>query len=75
MKKHYYAEQGILDYGTAVRVFESKKERDYFVNNTSYTNVISAEDVKERYGKNYREMCWNDELQERAWLEEEKERY
>lgn len=75
MKKHYYAEQGILDYGTAVRVFESKKERDYFVNNTSYTNVISAEDVKERYGKNYREICWGDELQQRAWLEEEKERY
>lgn len=75
MKKHYYAEQGILGYGTAVRVFESKKERDYFVNNTSYTNVIGAEDVKERYGKNYREICWNNELQEKSWLEEEKERY
>lgn len=75
MKKHYYAEQGICGYGTVVRVFESKKERNYFVDNTNYTNVISAEDVKERYGKNYREICWDNELQEKAWLEEEKERY
>lgn len=70
MEKYYYAEQGIWGYGKMIRTFESKKERDDFVDNTSYTNVISAAEVEERYGKNYREICWDDELHYRAWAKE-----
>ena len=51
--KRFYAEQGVWGADdTMIRVFTSKKERDDFVSNTDYTNVISAADVKARYGKN-----------------------